>query len=80
MPILHLSDVPIDVLDSLHQLAVSHHRTLEAEALELLQRGVSAARVDLSQDALLTEMRRRSFTPPPGTPDCVELLREDRGR
>ena len=33
-----------------------------------------------SQDELLADLRRRSYTPPVGTPESVELLRQDRQR
>ena len=33
-----------------------------------------------SQAQLLADLRRRSYTPPPGTPESVELLRQDRER
>jgi len=33
-----------------------------------------------SQAQLLADLKRRSFQPPLGTPDSVELLREDRQR
>jgi len=33
-----------------------------------------------SQDELLADLRRRSYTPPVGTPESVELLRQDRER
>lgn len=33
-----------------------------------------------SQAQLLADLKRRRFTPPPGTPDSVEMLREDRQR
>jgi hypothetical protein len=33
-----------------------------------------------SQADLLDELRRRSYTPPAGTPESEELLRQDRNR
>jgi plasmid stability protein len=80
MPVLHLDDVPSEVYEHIQQLAVSHDRTPEAEAVSLLRQGLRSELAGRSQAALLAELRCRSFTPPPGTPDCVELLREDRGR
>lgn len=80
MPVLHLSDVPADVYQRLQQMASAHNRTVEAEALNLLRSGVHNGLSDRPQAELLAELRRRSFTPPPGTPDSVELLREDRDR
>jgi hypothetical protein len=80
MPVLHLEDVPNDVYERLQQLADVNQRTLEAEALSLLRRGLPPEVVNCSQAELLADLRRRSFTPPPGAPDSVDLLREDRER
>jgi plasmid stability protein len=80
MPVLHLDDVPSDVYERIQQLAASRDRTPEAEAVELLRQGLLQELAGRSQAALLADLRRRSFTPPPGTPDSVELLREDRDR
>jgi plasmid stability protein len=80
MPALHLDHLPGDLYEHIRQLAASHRRTLEAEALSLLQQGLLAEVGSRSQADLLADLRRRSYTPPPGTPDSVELLREDRGR
>ena len=80
MPMLHLQDVPNEVYECLRQCAAAHERTVEAEALGVLQRGLLVELRGRSQADLLAELRCRSFTPPPGTPDSVELLREDRNR
>lgn len=80
MPVLHLDNVPGEVYDRLRQLAAEHNHSVEAEAVGLLQRGVRSDSAVRSQAALLDELRRRSFTPPPGTPDSVDWLREDRSR
>ena len=80
MPVLHLQEVPADLYERVRQLAAAHKSTPEAEALHLLQQGLLSQPVGQSQADLLADLRRRSFTPPPGTPDSVELLREDRGR
>lgn len=80
MPVLHLSDVPVEIYERLQQLAATHHNTLETEAVHLLHKLLLAEELSGSQAELLTELRRRSFTPPPGSPDSVALLAEDRGR
>jgi plasmid stability protein len=80
MPVLHLENVPVEVYEHLRQLAVAHQRTPEAEAVQLLQQGLRSAEPGCSQAQLLADLRRRSYTPPPGTPDSVDLLREDRER
>jgi plasmid stability protein len=80
MPVLHLADVRRAVYERIQQRAASRERTLEAEAVDLLRQGLLYEVAGRSQAELLTDLRRRSFTPPPGTPDSVELLREDRAR
>ena len=80
MPILHLNDVPPDLYERLQALAEAHHRKPEAEAVRLLEHGLLAESAGPSQAELLAELRHRSFLPPPGSPDSVELLREDRER
>lgn len=80
MLVLHLNDVPVEVFERLEQLATAHHTTPEAEAVALLHHLLLAQPSYRSQAELLAELRRRSFTPPPGTPDSVALLAEDRGR
>lgn len=78
MPVLHLTDVPSDVYERLRQLAAARDRS--PEAIDLLRQGLLHELAGRSQAALLADLRRRSYTPPPGTPDSVELLREDRER
>ena len=80
MPVLHLNDVPNEVYEPILHLALAHNRTVEAEAVSLLRQGLFSELGGQSQKELLASLRRRSFTPPPGTPDSVELLREDRKR
>jgi plasmid stability protein len=80
MPILHLPDVSLEVYESLRQRAAVHQRTVEAEALGLLERALAGEARGSTQAELLAGLRRRSYTPPRGTPDSVELLREDRNR
>ena len=80
MPVLYLNDVPNEVYERLQHRAAAHHRTLEAEAINLLHHLLLEQPPSRSQAELLAELRRRSFTPPPGTPDSVAMLAEDRGR
>ncbi len=75
MPVLHLDAVPNDLYDRLQQLARVRRTTAEVEAVRLLREGILATQADL-----LADLRQRTFVPPPGTPDSVELLREDRQR
>jgi plasmid stability protein len=80
MPVLHLDDVPLPVYDRIQKLAAAHARTPEAEALALLEQGLSSQGANRSQAELLADLRRHAFAPPSGTPDSVEWLREDRLR
>lgn len=80
MPVLHLNDVPNEVYTRLQLLAEAHHSTLEVEVVRLLHDLLLTQPSCYSQAELLAELRFRSFTPPPGTPDSVTLLAEDRGR
>jgi hypothetical protein len=80
MPVLHLQDVPLDLYQRLQRLAIAHQHTPEVEALALLQDQLRSTPDGPTQAELLAELQRHSFVPPPGTPDSVELLREDRER
>jgi hypothetical protein len=82
MPTLHLDDVPSDVIERLQRMATARRTTLEAEAVEALRWALPSLAPPLVQSTadLLEEMRRTRWTPPPGAPDSVELIREDRDR
>jgi plasmid stability protein len=80
MAVLNLPDVPSEIYECIQHLAATHNRTVEAEAVSLLRQGITSGLAGRSQAELLADLQRRSFTPPPGTPDSVELLREDRRR
>jgi plasmid stability protein len=77
---LTISNIPLPTYQRLRQLAAAHDRSEEHEALAILQEALAEVPARGSQADLLAELLRRSFVPPPGTPDSVELLREDRGR
>jgi hypothetical protein len=80
MPVLQIDDISSALLEQIRELAAAHNRTMAAEAVRLIHCGLAADLLGKSQAELLGELRRRRFTPPAGTPDSVELLREDRGR
>jgi plasmid stability protein len=75
-----LQDVPSDLFQRLERLAAAHQRSAEVEALALLEAHLDSVPDRPFQAEILAELKRRSFVPPPGTPDSVELLREDRAR
>ena len=84
---LHLRNVPDDLVDSIEFLAKADAVPLEEETVRLLQKAVATEKPKQEPPAdrtwvldLLAEMRRNAIRPAPGTPDSVELLREDRER
>jgi hypothetical protein len=82
MPVLHLDNVPEELYGRIEQLAAAEQIPLTEETLRLLRQAVDMNRPASRANVLplLEEMRRTRITPVPGTPDSVELLREDRGR
>jgi len=82
MPVLHLENVPEELYGRIEELAAAEQVPLTEETLRLLRQAVDMSRRTARANVLplLEEMRRNPITPAPGTPDSVELLREDRGR
>jgi plasmid stability protein len=80
MPDLMIADVPEEIFERIRTLAAAHNQSVSAEAAQLLREAVEEEQRGTSQADLLADLRRRSYTPPPGTPDSVALLREDRAR
>jgi plasmid stability protein len=78
MPTLHVRNVPEDLYETIRRKAESERRSFSQEVITLLQRAVrEPAR---SQAEVLDSIRRNRYQPPPGAPDSVTLLREDRDR
>jgi hypothetical protein len=79
---LRLGDVPDDLFQRVEELALRHQRSVLEEALHLLADAVARAeqaeRAKLKE--MLEELDRTRIVPRPGTPDSVEMLREDRAR
>ncbi len=82
MALISLDEVPRDVLERVQQAAATHNRTVAAEMVRLLQRGLEKEDDEARAAHLeaLADLRRRRWTPPPAAPDSVALLREDRER
>jgi hypothetical protein len=77
---LHLQNVPQDVYTQLEQMARAERRDVEEVSVHLLQQALQEQQRWKAHKEALEDLRRRRWTPPPGTPDSVELLREDRQR
>jgi hypothetical protein len=80
MPVLYLENVPDELYKRLERLAERRRETPAAEALHLLEKAVASAEEAEKVHAMLEEVRRTRYPLAPGTPDSVEMLREDRAR
>jgi plasmid stability protein len=81
MPVLHVEEVPADLYDRLRRRAAARNRELTTEVLDLLERALaSEEEARATHAAALADLRAQRWSPPPGTPDSVALLREDRDR
>ena len=82
MRTLYVRDVPDKLHARLKRLAARNRRSLSAEVMVLIDRAIEQ---ELSREDPLRVLakiaeRRRSYTPPAGSKDSVELVREDRNR
>lgn len=81
MPTLYVRDVPAELYERLRREAASARRSLSAETIELLRRGLSpAAGVSLEQLLRDADRIRARHPLPAGSPGAAELIREDRER
>ncbi len=80
MAALNLSSVPDEVYERIRAMADARKRTVEEEAVGLLSRAVGRERPRRSVSEILKWIRENRIVLPPGTPDSVELIREDRDR
>ena len=87
MPVLHLDNLPEDLYRQLERLAGAHCRPVPEEAVWLLKDAVArhgnggeTVPPGRSQLEVLEEIIRNRYAPAAGTPDSVDLLREDRDR
>jgi antitoxin FitA len=82
MPVLHLDNVPEELYGRIEQLAAAEQIPVTEATLRLLRQAVEGSRPNFRASVLplLEEMRRNRITPAAGTPDSVDLLREDRCR
>ncbi|HWG42740.1 MAG TPA: hypothetical protein VN688_08135 [Gemmataceae bacterium] len=82
MAVLHLENVPEDLVRRIERLAERIRQTPEAAIVHLLEEAVPRDPNDERTYVrdLLDRIRQNPIVPTPGTPDSVELLREDRNR
>lgn len=82
MPTLCLENVPEELIRRLSALAERRQRPLCGEVLCLLETAIARAEQEERARfmALLEESSRHPIVLRPGTPDSVEMLREDRER
>jgi plasmid stability protein len=78
MPVLHVEELPADLYDRLRRRAEARDRELTAEVLDLLERALAEVETGSAHTAALADLRAQRWSPPPpGTPNCVSLLREN---
>jgi hypothetical protein len=81
-----LDNVPDDLFRRIKELAEADRVPVAEETVQLLKQAVllkqpARGRPDRSGVlAILDQLRRNPIVPAPGTPDSVDLLREDRSR
>lgn len=80
MATLHVRSVPEDLYERLHALAQRQNRSLSAQVITLLYLALQEEENRKRQGKLLADIRRRRFVLPAGSPESVELVREDRRR
>lgn len=82
MASLHLQHVPEDLVQRIERLAERVRQIPEEIIVRLLEEVVRHEGTEPRQRVpeILDRLGRNSIEPTPGTPDSVELLREDRNR
>jgi plasmid stability protein len=80
MPVLHVRNVPDSLYEQIKQLAQHSNRSISAQVITLLQRGLQDG--GAPQSEVLGSIRRRRFFNPQemNFPDSTTLLSEDRAR
>ncbi len=80
MPTLHVRNIPENLHERIKTLAATESHSLSAEVIALLDKAVTDKEMRLGQEKVLSAIRRRRFAPPAGSPESLDLLREDRNR
>ena len=78
MAILHVRNVPDDLMERIRQRARENRRSLSAEVVTILERGIEYNRRSVAETLERMERRRLSRPRIEGVPDSVQLLREGR--
>ena len=82
MAVLHLDNVPDDLLRRIECLAERARQTPEDTIVHLLEQAVPRDPAEERKHVrgILDRIRQNLTVPTPGTPDSGDLLREDRNR
>ncbi len=82
MPALNIRNVPKDIYLGVRKLAEQEHRSLNSEAIKLLQLALQALEKSAGHFEALADLRklRKGFKAPASAPRSLDLLREDRRR
>jgi hypothetical protein len=81
MPVLHVENVPAEVLRRIEDLARADRIPVSDAAVRLLEQALDRQRPSRANVLqVLESIRRDPIQPSPDTPDSVQLLREDRAR
>ncbi|MBM3178965.1 MAG: hypothetical protein FJZ86_01285 [Chloroflexi bacterium] len=80
MKTIHIRGMPADLYKQIWQLALTNHRSLNAQVIVLLSKSVGDEEHRNQQANILNSIQSRRFKIPANTPATLELLREDRGR
>ncbi|HEY7329252.1 MAG TPA: hypothetical protein VH592_16540 [Gemmataceae bacterium] len=82
MSVLHLQNVPEELVQRIKRMAQRVRQSPEELIIRLLEETVPREGTEQRQKVpeILDRIRQNPIVPTPGTPDSVELLREDRNR
>jgi antitoxin FitA len=81
MPTLYVRNVPSELYERLRREAASARRSLSAETIEILSRGLSPTNgISLEQLVQGADRIRAQHSVAPDSPTAAELIREDRER
>ena len=79
MATLYVRDMPDTLYKRLQRLAASRNHSISAQVVAIVEAAIAEDEEQRRQRALLDAMRHDIWTPPPGAPDVVTVLRRIRG-